>query len=69
MFATLLLILVYFWHGLYALETLVLGAALTPPYVIVIWIGSRLFRGVSEVFFRRLAFALVMVMGIVALLR
>ncbi|NKB57302.1 MAG: TSUP family transporter [Alphaproteobacteria bacterium] len=67
-FSTLLRVAVYAWHGLYAVETLTLGAILTLPYLIGIWVGSRLFRGVSDRAFRILVLSLVAVMGVAALL-
>lgn len=67
-FSTLLRVAVYTWHGLYAVETLMLGAVLTGPYIIGIWVGSRLFKGVSDRLFRILVLALVTVMGVAALL-
>jgi uncharacterized membrane protein YfcA len=67
-FSTLLRVAVYTWHGLYAIETMVLGASLVAPYLIGIWTGSRLFRGISDRLFRGIVLILVTVMGVAALL-
>lgn len=66
-FATLIRVGVYAVHDLYVTETLLLSAVLTPPYLLGIWVGSRLFRGVSERVFRAAVLSLITVMGVVAL--
>lgn len=67
-FSTLLRVGVYSALGLYAVATLLLAATLTAPYLIGIWTGSRLFRGVSDRLFRVVVLTLVSVMGVAALL-
>ncbi len=67
-FSTLLRVALYTGLGLYSIGTLLLAAILTPPYLIGIWTGSRLFRGVSDRHFRIVVLTLVSVMGIAALL-
>lgn len=67
-FSTLLRVAVYMLHGLYAIETMLLGSVLVLPYLVGIWMGSRLFRGVSDRLFRILVLILIAGMGIVALL-
>lgn len=66
-FSTLLRVAVFSLYGVFSLAILSLGALLVVPYLIGIWAGSRLFRGVSERLFRAVVLALVAAMGIVAL--
>ena len=42
---------------------------LAPVYMSGIWVGSRYFKGVSETVFRRVVVALVLIMGMFALLK
>lgn len=67
-FSTLYRIAVYLALAMYALPSLRLAAILAGPYLLGIWLGTRWFRKVSDVLFRRLAIALVVVTGSVALL-
>jgi len=62
-FSTLLRVAVYVWHGLYAAETIWLGAVLVPAYLFGIWTGSHLFKGVSDSLFRALVLVLIAGMG------
>jgi uncharacterized protein len=57
----------YYWFGLLTIELIVLALILTPPYAVAIWAGSRLFRHASETLFRRVAFAVVGTIGVIAL--
>ena len=57
----------YYWFGLLTVELVVLALVLTPPYAVAIWAGGRLFRRASETLFRRVAFAVVGSIGLVAL--
>lgn len=66
-FATFIRVGVYAAHDLYVAETVLLSAVLAMPYLIGIWTGSRLFRGVSERGFRMAVLILISVMGVVAL--
>jgi hypothetical protein len=54
-------------YGLYNTEIVARSLTLVPVYILAIWLGSRLFRDVSEVLFRRLVLALVLVMSLIAL--
>ena len=67
-FSTLLRVGVYAAHSLYAVGTLSLGGVLVLPYLLGIWTGSHLFKGVSERLFRIAVLLLVSSMGVVALL-
>lgn len=62
-------IAVYAMLGIYAMPFMLVAFGLCVPYVFGIWIGAKLFAKVSERFFFRLAIALVMTAGLVALLK
>ena len=57
------------WHGLYSQDAVVLSLLLAPVYMSGIWIGSRFFKGASEMVFRRAAVGLVLVTGTAAMFR
>jgi hypothetical protein len=67
-FSTLLRAAVYGAYGLYASSVLWLAGFLVLPYLLGIWTGSHLFKGVSERLFRIAVLLLVAIMGFVALL-
>ena len=57
----------YAAHGIVTTEVLVRAAFLMPFFVVPIWLGSRLFGKAPEHLFRRLAFAILTVVALVAL--
>ncbi len=67
-FSTLLRVADYAAYSLYASATLLLGAVLIAPYLLGIWVGSHMFRGVSVRLFRIAVLLLVAAMGIAAFL-
>jgi hypothetical protein len=52
--------------GALTASTLVNVAIFTPTYIFSIWIGTRIFRGTSDVMYRRLALWLLIAVGIAA---
>jgi uncharacterized membrane protein YfcA len=59
--------LTYWWNGLFSAHTLTLSVGLMPFYAGAVWLGARSFRHASEVLFRRLALALIVIIAIVSL--
>jgi len=57
------------WHDLYSQDALLLSLLMAPVYMAGIWIGSHFFKGASETLFRRVVVALVLVMGVIALVK
>ena len=56
-------------YDLYSADAFWLSLLLAPVYMSGIWVGSRYFKGVSETVFRRVVVALVLIMGVFALLK
>ena len=65
-FSTVLRLVVYGALGLYSASLLVLSLALSPIYLVGIWLGAKAFKRVSETLFRRIAITAVLVTGVVA---
>lgn len=60
--------LITIWlNGALTPETVYRALVLAPPYLIAIWIGGKLFRYASEIFFRYAALAVTAVIGVAAL--
>lgn len=57
------------WYDLYSRDAFLLSLLLAPVYMSGIWIGSRFFKGASEIMFRRVVITLVLITGTVALLK
>jgi uncharacterized membrane protein YfcA len=57
------------WHDLYSQGALLLSLLMAPVYMAGIWIGNQFFKGASELLFRRVVVALVLVMGVIALVK
>ena len=62
-------IVVYAILGMYAMPFMLVAASLCIPYLLGIWLGSKLFSKVSEKLFLRLAIGLVVCAGVIALLK
>ena len=56
-------------YELYSADAFWLSLLLEPVYMSGIWVGSQYFKGVSETVFRRVVVALVLIMGVFALLK
>ena len=56
-------------NDLYSADAFWLSLILAPVYMSGIWVGRRYFKGVSETVFRRVVVALVLIMGVFALLK
>ena len=56
-------------YDLYSADSFWLSLLLAPVYMSGIWVGSQYFKGVSETVFRRVVVALVLIMGVFALLK
>ena len=56
-------------YDLYSADAFWLSLLLAPVYMSGIWVGIRYFKGVSETVFRRVVVALVLIMGVFALLK
>ena len=67
-FATGLRLAIFAIFGLLSVDALFLSLLLSPVYMCGIWVGKRNFRGISETVFRRFVVALVLVMGMIALI-
>ena len=67
-FIIIILVCSFVWHGLVTLEIIVRCLFLMPIYLGATWIGNRLFGRVSEVMFRRIAYLLVTLLSLSALL-
>ena len=67
-FATVLRLTTFGICGLLSLDALYLSLLLAPVYMSGIWVGNRNFKGISENGFRRFVVALVLVMGMIALI-
>ena len=57
------------WHDLYSQNALLLSLLMAPVYMAGIWIDSHFFKGASETLFRRVVIALVLLMGVIALVK
>ena len=57
----------YAWHGIFTVAIVVLGFVLLPFYAGALFLGDRLFRGSTDVVFRRVAFGLCAVSGLLGL--
>lgn len=57
----------YAWQGLFTLQIVVFGAALTPFYMLPLKLGDRMFRRGTEALFRRIAFLLCGAAGVLGL--
>ena len=67
MLSTFIALAAYAWHGAISVELVLRGLVLTPPYVLTIWAGSRLFHLATESTFRRVALVILVVMSVSAL--
>lgn len=67
-FIVVALISSYAWHGLVSVELITRTLFLMPIYLCATWIGNRLFGRVSEVMFRRIAYLLVALLSLSAML-
>jgi len=56
-------------QGLIAREPVELAASLLIPFMIAVWIGSKLFRKSSEMLYRRVALGLLLCAGLYGLIR
>ncbi len=64
---TVITLALYAWHGIFTGSIILLGFALLPLYGLGLFLGDRLFRGASDVVFRRVAFGLCAVSGVLGL--
>jgi hypothetical protein len=62
----LMTIVAYLFGGLFAAETLVLSLLLGVPFGISLALGARWFHGTSDVFYRRLAYIIIAVSGLIS---
>lgn len=58
----------FIWHGLIDRTILLRCAALAPIYFAAIWVGNKMFGLVSETIFRRIAYVLIGMVALSALL-
>ncbi len=57
----------YAWHGLMTAQTIALSVMLWPVYIVALWLGARLFRGASDLTYRRIAYAIVAIAAFASL--
>jgi hypothetical protein len=53
--------------GLFAVEIVVLALLLTIPFVVALAIGAYIFRGASDLLFRRIAYLIIAIAALVSL--
>jgi len=58
---------IYFLKGLITLELLALSLLLTVPYFVAAGAGATLFRGASDLVYRRVAYAIIAVAALISL--
>jgi uncharacterized membrane protein YfcA len=63
----LLTIVAYLFGGLFTAATLVLALLLGAPFGISLALGARWFHGTSDLFYRRLAYVIIAVSGLISL--
>ena len=66
--ANMTALLTIWLNGALTVDIIWRALVLAPPYLIAIWIGGRLFRFASELFFRYAALAVTAVIGVAALI-
>jgi uncharacterized membrane protein YfcA len=57
----------YLLQGLFAVEIVVLALLLTIPFVVALAIGAYIFRGASDLLFRRIAYLIIAIAALVSL--
>jgi len=57
----------YAWHGLMTAQTIALSVTIWPVYIVAMWLGARMFRGASDMTYRRIAYAIVAIAALVSL--
>ncbi|MEX2617129.1 MAG: sulfite exporter TauE/SafE family protein [Alphaproteobacteria bacterium] len=62
------LVVIMLFSGLVSANALLTAAILLPAYMLAAWTGSRLFRGSSEVWYRRVALICLCCAGIIGLI-
>jgi len=58
---------VYFWQGLFAPDYLALAILLAGPFFVATAIGARYFHGASDVLYRRIAYAIIMLAALISM--
>ncbi len=57
----------YAWHGLMVAKPIALAVLVSPVYILALWLGARLFRGASDLTYRRIAYAIVAIAALASL--
>ena len=67
MICGVVLVLVYAYEGLFTAQTLALSLLLGIFYLIGVWLGSYIFRGSSDLMYRRVAYLIIAVAALLSL--
>jgi uncharacterized membrane protein YfcA len=67
MICGVVLVLVYAYEGLFTAQPLALSLLLGVFYLFGVWLGSRIFRGSSDLMYRRVAYLIIAVAALLSL--